>query len=1349
MNEGNNELCVLFRENEALRNQVERLEAESLQLSTILDRLIDGIIIANTTGIVLYINHSAEALTGWAETDAKGRNVNEVFRVVNEEHCPIDHFVGKVIYEGVSVNRAKDALLLANDNKKLPIKVSNFPLRDSQGRTTGKALVFRARTNDGSLLSARRDQEECLSFVEKPSPTGQQEIERDEATVITLAGVPQEPRPLVEAIHNATESKRSEEPRRESERRFTNLFNNAKFGIVLHEAVLNTHGEPIDFIFLDANPAFEIQSGLRVADLVGKSVVQVFPGVKDSTLIRIYRDMALGSPPASFESFFEPLQRYYQFSVFRVDSGRFAVVFDDITLRKVQEREIERLGVLYSTRSQINKTIVRVKTLEELAREITRITIDFGGFKLAWLGKHNPRTGDITPLGYAGEPTSFVHDVQHSSFKGADQQCFCGRAIRENRSCVVNDVPEWQEVDGWPSVMKRVGIRAAAVIPVHVRGTTWGVFGVYADDAGVFREKVTVLLEELALDIGYAVEHIENETHRRQAEKLQLLSNEILYILNEPLTLQEATNAVLGRLKKEIGIDAVGIRLDRGDDFPYLSQTGFDKDFLLAENSIVLRNEMGAVCRDVDGQPCLECTCGLVLSGKTGPPSDYVTSTGSLWTNDANALAQSLRGRDPRLMPRNRCLHEGYESIALIPIRTKDRTLGLLHLNDRKKDRFTPELIHFFEGLTATLGIAVERKRAEEALRVNERLLRDVADNYPNSYVSIIEKDLTIGFASGQQFKKQGLDPAQYIGLHLDQVFGENTPIVRENYLKAFGGTETEFELFTHNQHQSYRAIPLKGNNGKIDRILAVVEDISARKYAEEKLKASQEYLDRIINALGDPVFVKNEELKFVLVNDALCTLLGKTRNELLGKVGLEFLPQDEMAHFLEMDRKVLTSGVEDLTKDFLTAQHGKVRTIVTKKTRYVDNQGTKFVVGTVRDVTEYEQLEEQLRTAQKMEAIGSLAGGIAHDFNNLLSVILSYTGFAMEELADGAPLLLELNEVKQAAIRAATLTRQLLAFSRKQILQPIPLCLNQIAARIEKMLRRIVGEDIDFVQVLAPDLGVVRADPGQIEQVLMNLVVNARDAMPKGGKIIITTTNVELHDDYATQHLGVTPGSYVELTVQDNGSGMDEQTKSRLFEPFFTTKEKGKGTGLGLSTVYGIVKQSGGNIWVYSELGRGTTFKIHLPREAEMTLSDTPPSVRTTPINGTETVLVVEDEDALREVCRRALTTVGYTVLTASNGLEALESARRFENKIQLLLTDIVMPQMSGQSLAQKLVELRPGITVLYMSGYTDNTIAQHGVLDLETHFIGKPFTAPELVRKVRQALDDRARQLSNNVEI
>lgn len=391
-------------------------------------------------------------------------------------------------------------------------------------------------------------------------------------------------------------------------------------------------------------------------------------------------------------------------------------------------------------------------------------------------------------------------------------------------------------------------------------------------------------------------------------------------------------------------------------------------------------------------------------------------------------------------------------------------------------------------------------------------------------------------------------------------------------------------------------------------------------------------------------------------------------------------------------------------------------------------------IEGTVIDVTERKQLEEQLRQSQKIEAVGRLAGGVAHDFNNLLTAILGYSDLALETLPDSSPLRHHLLEIKKAGERAASLTRQLLAFSRQQVLAPQVLDLNAVVADMEKMLHRLIGEDIDFSSVFEPRLGRVKADPGQIEQVILNLAVNSRDAMPEGGRITLETANLAVDEAHAREHLGLNPGPYVTLTVRDTGCGMDAEIRSHIFEPFFTTKEKGKGTGLGLSMVYGVVKQSGGYIWVESEPGQGACFTLYFPRvEAEL------PAKKNVSVVGRaiapETILLVEDEDSVRELVRRVLEAKGYKVLEARRGEQALEAAEKHPDPIRLLLTDVVMPHMNGQELARRLAPSHPEAKVIFMSGYIGST-AQGKELESDGAFLHKPFTSDALARKVREVL-------------
>ena len=402
-----------------------------------------------------------------------------------------------------------------------------------------------------------------------------------------------------------------------------------------------------------------------------------------------------------------------------------------------------------------------------------------------------------------------------------------------------------------------------------------------------------------------------------------------------------------------------------------------------------------------------------------------------------------------------------------------------------------------------------------------------------------------------------------------------------------------------------------------------------------------------------------------------------------------------------------------------------------------IEYGGKAAQLAVLMDVTKRRQLEDQLRHAQKMETVGMLAGGVAHDFNNLLTIISGYSQLILNSLDPNDPNHYSAEQILKAGERAAALTQQLLAFSRRQVLQPRVLDLNKLVSGLSTMLRRLIGEDIDLKLVLRPDLGMVSADAGRIEQVLMNLVVNARDAMPKGGTLTIETANIFLDENYTSRHLAVKSGPYTQIAVSDNGGGMDEVTQARLFEPFFTTKASGRGTGLGLSTVFGIVKQSGGNLDVYSVPGHGTSVKVYLPRIDQPVLL-APEAKHHGVTRGSETVLLVEDDEMVRHLVRESLVRAGYKVMDTSDPLEARRISDKHRGTIHLLITDVVMPKVSGRELAEELKGRRPAMKVLYMSGYTDNAIVNSGILHQEVAFLQKPFTPAALTQKVRDTLDN-----------
>ena len=512
--------------------------------------------------------------------------------------------------------------------------------------------------------------------------------------------------------------------------------------------------------------------------------------------------------------------------------------------------------------------------------------------------------------------------------------------------------------------------------------------------------------------------------------------------------------------------------------------------------------------------------------------------------------------------------------------------------------------------------------------------------------------------------------------------------------------------------------------------------DIEERERIGKALRQSEAKYRSLFERNKAGVFRSAADGRFLDCNEAFAQMFGYAREELLALPAHVLYPGGREEREARRAQFRKTPQERDMEICY-RRKDGSPVWIIQNVTLIQDEDGGEATEGTMVDITERHLLEERLRQSQKMEAIGKLAGGVAHDFNNLLTVIQGYSRLVIERLQKDAETSEQLRRIESAAEKAAALTRQLLAFSRKQVLQPRVLNINGLVQDLDSLLRRLIGEDIDLMTETAPNLRPVKADPSQVEQIIMNLVVNARDAMPKGGRLTLETANADLDKRNAAEHPGVIPGAYVLLAVSDTGTGMSRETLAHIFEPFFTTKEMGRGTGLGLSTVYGIVQQSGGHIWVYSELNHGTTFKIYFPRSTEALEMIVGATSAASTNRGSETILLVEDDDLVRKLTREVLSAKGYTVLAP----ESVKSARALGEergaKIQLLLTDVIMPGMNGRELAEALVAIHPGMKVLYMSGYAENAIVHHGVLDKGTFFLEKPFTPSALAAKVRAVLD------------
>ncbi len=634
---------------------------------------------------------------------------------------------------------------------------------------------------------------------------------------------------------------------------------------------------------------------------------------------------------------------------------------------------------------------------------------------------------------------------------------------------------------------------------------------------------------------------------------------------------------------------------------------------------------------------------------------------------------------------------------------------------------------------------AMRRELAEEAWRESEEKYRLLVEN-SEDLISTHDLDGVLLFANPALTQLLGCRLEEVLGRCLDDwLTAESRPEFRRLLEAAAREGQADGFLRVRCRSGEERVIQfgaLRARESGRVVVRGIGHDVQ-RRWAEHALRLSVGRLEALLNNIPDLAWLKDERGGYNAVNESFARFLGRPRREFVGHTDRELFAPDVAARLEESDRLALERRESIHSVEEMPGPGGEPRVFDMIKTPIRDERGMLAgTVGIARDVTERRQLEEQLLQSRKMEAIGRLAGGVAHDFNNLLTTILGYGGILLDQLDSDDPRRPDVEEIQRAGERAASLTQQLLAFSRKQVFEPALLDLNAVVSNASKMLRRLIGEDVGFVTSLEPDLGAVRADRSQIEQVLVNLAVNARDAMPAGGELRIETRNSERR---AGVNAAAAGEPAVHLSVSDSGSGIDAETRRRIFEPFFTTKELGKGTGLGLATVYGIVTQSGGEIWVESEVGSGTTFHVSLPRVAGLA-PQAERSVASSPVGGSETLLLVEDEEAVRRLLSRQLEALGYHVLSAGSAEEATRVWERNRHRVRLLVTDVIMPGRSGPQLASDLLVSAPELKVLYVSGYTNSSIAERGVLAPGTEFLQKPFEADALARKIRQVLDGEA---------
>lgn len=747
------------------------------------------------------------------------------------------------------------------------------------------------------------------------------------------------------------------------------------------------------------------------------------------------------------------------------------------------------------------------------------------------------------------------------------------------------------------------------------------------------------------------------------AQQSQRLAVCILALLNRQTAASDAIREIVRSVQELTGFEAVGIRLRDGEDFPYFETKGFPSYFVEMERSLYTRTEEGEILRDPSGNPILECMCGNILQERADPSFPFFTQRGSFWTNSTTELLATPTEVEREARARNRCNGEGYESVALIPLRSERQVIGLLQLNDSRKNCFTPEMIDFFEGIGVSIGIVLERKRVEE------------------------ERD-------------------RLFNLSMDM-------------LRVAG--------FDH-------AAALKKVNE------ALFREMSERKRAEEALELEREQLLSIFDSISEVIVVIDpRDHEILYTNKFTKNLYGK---ELVGGQCFKELGGRDSQCGHCMSETIMKLEGKPHQWEYHNSMVHRDYLATDRMIKWTDGRDVRFQFAI--DITERkraeqnkENLSSQLLHAQKMEAIGTLAGGIAHDFNNLLTVILGFSELLIAGKDEGDSSHADLQKIHQAARNGADLVQRMLAFSRKTEINPRPLNLNREIEQFKTLVTRAIPRMIQVELVLSGDIGTVNADAAQVEQVLMSLAVNAKEAMSDGGTLTIETQNVTLDEEYCRMHVGAKPGDYVLLSVSDTGNGMDPELLSHIFEPFYTTKEMGRGTGLGLAIVYGIVKQHGGYITCQSALGAGTTFKIYVPVIPGESRSETSTGKPVLP-KGTETILLVDDEEPIRDLGKRILERSGYTVLTAANGKDALNLYRKEKNSISLVILDLNMPEMDGKQCLEELLEIDPRQKVLVASGYSRSGETKKVIEAGARGFVAKPYGMKQMLPTVRKALDE-----------
>ena len=1067
----------------------------------------------------------------------------------------------------------------------------------------------------------------------------------------------------------------------------------------------------------------------------------------------------------------------------------------DITHLKTAELEVRRMNRALQLLSAANRAITRADDEKSLLQAVCREAVDVAGYRLAWVGYAEEGPAKmVRPVATAGEAAD---QLNHVTITWGDEDTAkgpTGTAIRTGQICIVRDVPGQPVYEPWRRMARAGRFVATACLPLIVDGVTIGALCIHAADMDAFDALEMQTLGQVAGDLAIGISAMRSRAaHVAVQERLRderRLLRTLIDNMPQPIYAKDCQSRFLfgnWEVTRVMGAASPDDLVGKTDfDFypPGMAAEFYADDQRVIETGEPLVARAEPVRSGLDGNPRWVLTTKIPLRNDQG---DVVGLVGT-------AVDITDRRRvELELESERRMLRTVIDTIPA-SIFVKDRQSRFLLANNavaRVMGAAAPEELlgktdfDFYPKEIAEHFYAAEQElmTTGEALVDDEEPVRTTVDGdvvyiigtkYPlyNNDGEIvgmvgITRDVTEQRKARQKISELARFPdenpnpvmrvsidgvllyansaAELFNVRWDCQVGQRVPAEWSERVSTALSTNQAIQLEVEVEGRLFQTTLTPIPDGDYVNIYA--DDITYRKEAEVALERERTSLRTVVDAVPEFIFLKDREGRFVLCNETVAHFMGAANAaELLGKTDFDYYPQDVAETFWADEAAVMASGEADINREENTlGRDGVVHSLLVTNVPLKDEQGrVTGMVGIGRDVTDFrkvleekDKLQSQLLQSQKMEAIGQLTAGIAHDFNNMLTAINGFAELLQLDMAPDDPHQPHVEKILESGERAANLVRQLMVFSRREVREPQLIKINDLVANMENMLCRTLGEHILLDLVLPKNVWSVYADPSQIEQVIVNLSVNARDAMPDGGRLTIETANISLGDAYAHDHLGVLPGDYVMLAVSDTGSGMSEAVKSHLFEPFFTTKARGKGTGLGLSTVYGIVKASNGHIWVYSEVGQGTTFKVYLPR-VQREGDAQPTSASSVEMDGgSETILVVEDDDTVRGFVQRVLVGHGYTVLAASSGAEALEIAP--QQAIDMLITDVVIPDMHGPEIARRFSEIHPDAKTLFVSGYTENAIAHHQVLDEGVAFLQKPLSVANLVHKIRQVLETR----------